>query len=142
MLGFQTWAGTTTPLGRRVHDAPRVPRQAGLGLGREDASEALTGYSGEHGNQSSVVALLMSAVSCLDWGNRPLARLTAVPQASGPASGPVDDVAPEAQQIDDALHAMHLLVRATRPNRQSPSPSVSDLSEDEEHSPADMARES
>ena len=84
-----------------------------------------------------LLLLLMSTVSCLDWGNRPLARLTAVPQASGPASGPVDDVAPEAQQIDDALHAMHLLVRATRQNRQSPSPSVSDFPEDEEHSPAE-----
>ena len=52
-----------------------------------------------------LLLLLMSAVSCLDWGNRPLARLAAVPQASGPASGPVDDVAPAAQQIDDALHA-------------------------------------
>ena len=59
-----------------------------------------------------LLLLLMSAVSCLDWGNRPLARLTAVPQASGPASGPVDVVAPDPQQLDDALHATHLLVRA------------------------------
>ena len=67
----------------------------------------------------------MSAVSCLDWGNRPLARSTAVPKQS-------DDLVAQEAQIDDALHAMRLLVRAT-----SPSASESDHSEDEEHSPAE-----
>ena len=72
-----------------------------------------------------LLLLLMSAVSCLDWGNRPLARSSAVPKQFD------DPVAQQAQRrcvARDALHAMRRMQCAC-----DASTSESDLSD----SPAD-----
>ena len=75
----------------------------------------------------------MAAVSCLDWGNRPLARSV---ECSQPSSAVV---ATEEEHINGALCALRVLVE--RPRAQSLEPSSSDTlllgtlgnTEDEEH---------